>query len=96
MTYTPKFQRPLPNGKKEKDSDLAGRAIGFHGTMSSNWELRRPLMADKSPSQLHDEVAAGIARRLPYYTHAHVTHPGEQLEDRRQIAATVEALLPHL
>lgn len=57
---------------------------------------RRPLMADKSPSQLHDEVAAGIARRLPYYTRAHVTHPGEQLEDRRQIAATVEALLPLL
>lgn len=54
---------------------------------------RRPLMAGKSVEQLKTDVAAGLARRHPHYSRAHITFPGENLEDRRQIQESVVRFL---
>lgn len=54
---------------------------------------RRPLMAGKSPEEIAEAVNAGLASRMCHYTRAHITFPGDELEDRRQIAASVTRFL---
>lgn len=54
---------------------------------------RRPLMAGKSPEEIADAVDAGLRSRMPHYTRAHITFPGDELEDRRQISASVARFL---
>lgn len=54
---------------------------------------RRPLMADKSETEIEGAVRAGLESRLPHYTRAHITFSGEQLEDKRQIDSSVATFL---
>lgn len=54
---------------------------------------RRPLMAGKTPEEIAATVHAGLAERMPFYERAHIRFPGDELEDRRQIAATVTSFL---
>lgn len=57
---------------------------------------RRPLMAGKSEEELLKAVSDGLAARLPYYTRAHITHDGEHLENKRQIASAVARFIENL
>lgn len=57
---------------------------------------RRPLMAGKNRSEIAETVDRGLAQRMPYYTRAHIIHPGDNLEDRRQIADTIDSFLASL
>ena len=54
---------------------------------------KRPLMADKSESEIEGAVREGLAGRLCHYSKAQIFFSGEQLEDRRQIADSVAAFL---
>lgn len=60
---------------------------------------RRPLMAGKTDGELLDTVTAGLGTRLPFYSRAEIRFCGDNLEDRRQIDASVTRFLaenPHL
>lgn len=57
---------------------------------------KRPLMRHKTPDEVRDAVAAGLAARLPFYSAAAIRFSGEELEDRSQIARTVRAFLKTL
>ncbi len=54
---------------------------------------RRPLMAGKSKSEMREAVEKGLAAREQYYSQAAIRFSGEELEDRRQISATVARFL---
>ncbi len=54
---------------------------------------RRPLMAGKSEAEMREAVEKGLAAREEYYSQAAIRFSGEELEDRRQISATVERFL---
>lgn len=54
---------------------------------------RRPLMAGKSSEEMRREIEKGLAARLPHYSRAHIRFNGNNLEDRRQIDATVASFL---
>ena len=54
---------------------------------------KRPLVKGKSEAELGEYVAAVLAERGPYYSRAKVFLESSQLEDRRQIAATVDCFL---
>ncbi len=54
---------------------------------------KRPLVKDKTPDEIRAVIEAGLAAREPYYSRAHIRFSGEQLEDRRQIDATVTRFL---
>lgn len=51
---------------------------------------RRPLMAGKSEVEIREEVAKGLEKRNPHYSKAEIVFPGNLLEDRFQIDASVE------
>lgn len=57
---------------------------------------RRPLLAATPPEELRAKIEADLAAREPVYARAHITHRGEELENRRQIDATVARFLPLL
>lgn len=57
---------------------------------------RRPLVEGKSEDELREFIGRHLAEREPYYSQADLKFDGEELEDRRQIAATVSRLLPLL
>lgn len=59
-------------------------------------EGKRPLVNGKSEEELREYVSAHKEARRPYYSQAAVTIRSEQLEDRRQIAETVERFLEKL
>ena len=54
---------------------------------------RRPLMAGKSADEMRETIEAGLSARMPYYSRARIRFCGDSLEDRRQIAATVDSFL---
>ncbi len=54
---------------------------------------KRPLVKGKSEAELGEYVAAVLAERGPYYSRAKVFLESSQLEDRRQISATVDCFL---
>lgn len=54
---------------------------------------RRPLTAGIPAAGLPAFIADALAQRSPFYSLAKIRHNGEELEDRRQIAQTVERFL---
>lgn len=54
---------------------------------------RRPLMAGKSVEEMRFAICQGLAERLPFYSKAHITFTGENLEDRRQIDQSITQFL---
>lgn len=57
---------------------------------------RRPLMADKSESELTAAVEAGLSARRAFYERAHIVQDGYYLEDKRQISGTVRELIDRI
>lgn len=51
---------------------------------------KRPLMAGKSREQVLDTLSKHMAVRKPYYDRAKIIISGDRLENKRQIAQTVE------
>lgn len=51
---------------------------------------RRPLMAGKSEQEIRARIDADMKLRLPFYSKAKITHIGENLESKAQIARAVE------
>ena len=54
---------------------------------------KRPLIKDKTPDEIRTVIEEGLKVREPYYSRAHIRFSGEQLENRRQIDATVARFL---
>lgn len=54
---------------------------------------RRPLMAGKSEEQIRADVEVALTRRLPFYSRAQITFPGDLLESKSQISSSVSAFL---
>lgn len=54
---------------------------------------RRPLMAGKTEEEIRAAVEKGLAERRRWYSQAVVRFSGDELEDRRQIDASVAAFL---
>jgi len=38
---------------------------------------QRPILANKSPEELHTFIQSQLAQRLPYYSQAHITFPAD-------------------
>lgn len=57
---------------------------------------RRPLMAGKSRDEIEKTVISGLSARQKFYSRAGIHFSGEQLEDKRQIAQTVEKFLTEI
>ena len=54
---------------------------------------RRPLMADKSEEELLQAVVTGLEPRIPQYSRAEIRFNGDELENRRQIDASIDRFL---
>lgn len=54
---------------------------------------KRPLMAGKSRPEVIDTIREHLLLRQPFYSKAKLTISGDKLEDRSQIAETVDAFL---
>lgn len=57
---------------------------------------RRPLVAGKSHEEILEYIAETSRQREPFYSQAQMVLESSELEDRRQIARTVDAFLPRL
>lgn len=53
---------------------------------------KRPLIAEKSGSQLKDFIVELLAKREPYYLKARYSIKGDRLEDKKQIAESVREI----
>jgi shikimate kinase len=51
---------------------------------------RRPLLKDKNDEEIEQFIAEQIQRREPFYTKADHAFTADRLEDREQIAESVE------
>lgn len=52
--------------------------------------VQRPLVAGKSDDELRNYIASTLHQRLPYYSQATYTFCADQLEDIRQVDASVK------
>lgn len=57
---------------------------------------RRPLLAGKSKEEVRCVVERGLAEREKHYCEADISFSGEELENKREIAKTVEKFLETL
>ena len=53
---------------------------------------KRPLVADKTDTEVADFVTESLGQRTKYYEKADITFDASKLEDCRQIDASAEAL----
>ena len=52
----------------------------------------RPILKGKTDDELREFIITALTKRLPYYTQATYRFDGGHLEDRTQIAQSVEEL----
>lgn len=55
---------------------------------------RRPHLRSLSDAEVFDYIDSTMAARLPVYSRCHISFDSSMLEDRPQIDASVEAILP--
>lgn len=53
---------------------------------------KRPLLAGKTDDELKEAISSALQKRLPFYTQAKYQFDADNLEDRTQIAASIEQL----
>lgn len=54
---------------------------------------KRPLLADKSPSELLNAITEDLDRRKPFYSKAEIHFDGGNLEDKKQINDSIDSFL---
>ena len=54
---------------------------------------RRPLMAGKGSEEIHAEMDRALEKRLPFYSAAKIHFSGNMLENKAQIASSVEEFI---
>lgn len=57
---------------------------------------KRPLIAALTDEELRAFITEALAKRMPHYSRAAVSFPGDLLEDRGQIEATVERFVANI
>ena len=57
---------------------------------------KRPLIKDKSDDELRSFIKENLDKRLPHYTKATHTFVADKLEDRTQIASSVEKFIKEI
>lgn len=57
---------------------------------------KRPLIKDKSDEELRSFIQENLEKRLPHYTKATHTFVADKLEDRTQIASSVEKFIKEI
>lgn len=54
---------------------------------------KRPLVAGKTPDEIREVIRKGLEAREPYYSQAHITFNGSNLENSKDIFRSVEEFL---
>ena len=54
---------------------------------------RRPLLADKSDGEILEFIRSHMAPRIPHYSRAGIIFNSDRLEDRRQIAESIDLFI---
>lgn len=54
--------------------------------------VNRPLLKGKTDDELREFIAKGIEQRMPWYRQAHLQMDASRLENRHQIAESIEIL----
>lgn len=57
---------------------------------------QRPLLANKSDDEMRTFIGQALAQRMPFYSQAKHVFRADELEDKNQIAASVEKLSKQL